>query len=103
MAKSLGMKGEDLNEVFDGGEQAMSMYYNPKCPQEGVVMGLNPHTDLAGLTILSQQNEVEGLHIKKDGAWISITPLPNAIVINVGDMLEFDLGIFCLGEWVDGS
>ncbi|XP_049386954.1 probable 2-oxoglutarate/Fe(II)-dependent dioxygenase isoform X3 [Solanum stenotomum] len=88
MGKALGMKGEDLSEVFDGGEQAMAMYYYPKCPQEDVVMGLNPHTDLAGLTILSQLNDVEGLHIKKDGAWIPITPLPNAFVINVGDMLE---------------
>ncbi|XP_055819291.1 oxoglutarate-dependent flavonoid 7-O-demethylase 1-like [Solanum dulcamara] len=90
MAKALEMKGEDLNAVFDGGEQAMSMYqyYYPKCPQEGVVMGLNPHTDLTGLTILSQLNEVEGLHIKKDGSWIPITPLPNAFVINVGDTLE---------------
>lgn len=66
----------------------MSMYYYPKCPLKGVVMGLNPHTYLANLTIICQLNEVEVLHIKKAGACIPITPLPNAFVINYGDMLK---------------
>lgn len=89
MGKALGMKAEeDLSALFDGGKQSMRMNYYPKCPQPGVVMGLNPHSDGAGLTILLQLNEVEGLHIKKDGAWIPITPLPNAFVVNIADMLE---------------
>nr|XP_009782598.1 PREDICTED: thebaine 6-O-demethylase-like [Nicotiana sylvestris] len=89
MAKALGMKaGEDLGAHFEGGKQSMRMNYYPKCPQPGVVMGLNPHSDGAGLTILLQLNEVEGLQIKKDGAWIPITPLPNAFVVNIADMLE---------------
>lgn len=92
MGKALGMKAEeDLSALFDGGKQSMRMNYYPKCPQPGVVMGLNPHSDGAGLTILLQLNEVEGLHIKKDGAWIPITPLPNAFVVNIADMLEVTL------------
>jgi hypothetical protein len=31
---------------------------------------------------------VEGLQIKKDGLWIPVKPLPNAFIINLGDMLE---------------
>ncbi|GKV34392.1 hypothetical protein SLEP1_g42767 [Rubroshorea leprosula] len=41
-----------------------------------------------GLTILLQINEVEGLQIKKDGKWVPIKPLPNAFIINIGDVLE---------------
>ncbi|CAA7051383.1 unnamed protein product [Microthlaspi erraticum] len=33
-------------------------------------------------------NEVEGLQIKKDGKWVSVKPLPNAFIVNVGDVLE---------------
>jgi isopenicillin N synthase-like dioxygenase len=31
---------------------------------------------------------MQGLQIKKDGLWIPINPLPNAFVVNVGDLLE---------------
>nr|KYP57139.1 Protein SRG1 [Cajanus cajan] len=31
---------------------------------------------------------VEGLQIKKDGMWVPVIPLPNAFVVNVGDILE---------------
>ncbi|GKV34393.1 hypothetical protein SLEP1_g42768 [Rubroshorea leprosula] len=40
------------------------------------------------LTILLRINEVEGLQIKKDGKWVPIKPLPNAFIINIGDVLE---------------
>ncbi|MED6118179.1 Protein srg1 [Stylosanthes scabra] len=66
----------------------MRMNYFPPCPQPEKVAGLNPHSDTIGLTILLQVNEVDGLQIKKDGIWVPIKPLPNAFVINIGDMLE---------------
>ncbi|PNX73233.1 protein SRG1-like [Trifolium pratense] len=43
---------------------------------------------ISGLTILLQVNEMQGLQIKKDGFWVPINPLPNAFVVNVGDLLE---------------
>ena len=33
-------------------------------------------------------NEVDGLQIKKDGVWIPVSFLPDALVVNVGDILE---------------
>ena len=51
-------------------------------------MGLNAHSDVVALTILLQINEMEGLQIRKDGRWIPIKPLPNAFIVNVGDILE---------------
>ncbi|XP_023634074.1 protein SRG1 isoform X2 [Capsella rubella] len=33
-------------------------------------------------------NEVDGLQIKKNGKWVSVKPLPNAFVVNIGDILE---------------
>ncbi|MCL7025045.1 hypothetical protein MKW94_028499 [Papaver nudicaule] len=53
-----------------------------------LVIGLTPHSDFAGLTILLHVNEVEGLQIRKEGKWISVKPLPNAFVVNIGDVLE---------------
>lgn len=88
MAKALGMKVEDMNIVFEDGRQGMRMTYYPPCPQPELVMGFCPHSDAGGLTILLQVNEVQGLQINKDGAWIPIVPLPNAFIVNIGDSLE---------------
>ncbi|KAL8460794.1 hypothetical protein ACS0TY_032340 [Phlomoides rotata] len=88
MAKALGMKSEEVGTLFEEGMQAMRMNYYPPCPQPELVTGLCPHSDGVGLTILLQVNEMEGLQIKKDGVWIPVSPLPDAFVINIGDILE---------------
>ncbi|XP_026440618.1 probable 2-oxoglutarate/Fe(II)-dependent dioxygenase [Papaver somniferum] len=66
----------------------MRMNYYPPCPQPELAIGLTPHSDFGGLTILLQINKVEGLQINKEERWISVKPLPNAFVVNVGDVLE---------------
>ncbi|RHN42327.1 putative codeine 3-O-demethylase [Medicago truncatula] len=88
MAKALAVDTMEIRELFGEGVQSMRINYYPPCPQPELVMGINPHSDGSGLTILLQANEVEGLQIKKDELWIPVKPLPNAFIINVGDMLE---------------
>ena len=51
-------------------------------------MGLAPHSDATGLTILVQVNEVQGLQIKNKGKWVPIKPLPGSFIINIGDIIE---------------
>ncbi|CDP20446.1 unnamed protein product, partial [Coffea canephora] len=88
MTKALGMKLEDMTMLFQEGMQSMRMNNYPPCPQPELVMGLCPHSDAGGLTIVLQGNEVEGLQIKKAGAWVPVVPLPNAFIVNVGNILE---------------
>ncbi|GMN43403.1 hypothetical protein TIFTF001_012608 [Ficus carica] len=88
MAKALKMEPSEMRELFDEGGQTMRMNYYPSCPKPELVIGLNPHSDATGLTILLQINETEGLQIRKDGMWVPVKPLPNAFVVNIGDMLE---------------
>ena len=88
MEKALKIKTNELVELFDDICQGMRMNYYPPCPQPEHVIGLNPHSDMGMLTILLQANDIEGLQIRKDGQWISVQPLPNAFVVNLGDMLE---------------
>lgn len=64
------------------------MNYYPACAQANKVIGLTPHSDATGLTLLVQINDVQGLQIKKDGKWIPVQPLAGAIVVNIGDILE---------------
>ncbi|PWA98228.1 oxoglutarate/iron-dependent dioxygenase [Artemisia annua] len=79
---------EEMLEIFEDGMQSVRMTYYPPCPQPDLVVGLTPHSDAAGITFLLQVNNVEGLQVKKDGAWIPVNFLPDAFVVNVGDILE---------------
>ncbi|KAI3968601.1 hypothetical protein MKW92_028131 [Papaver armeniacum] len=88
MGKALQLQTMVMEELFEDGRQAMRMNYYPTCPQPEHVIGLTPHSDACGLTILLQLNEVDGLQIRKEEMWVPITPLPNAFVVNIGDILE---------------
>ena len=88
MEKALKLEVNELRGLFDEGLQGIRMNYYPPCPQPEQVIGLTPHSDSVGITILLQVNEVEGLQIRKNGMWIPISPLPNAFIVNIGDILE---------------
>ncbi|GAA6014322.1 hypothetical protein JCM11491_005038 [Sporobolomyces phaffii] len=50
--------------------------------------GVGAHRDGGGLTLLAQ-DESGGLQVQTwDGAWIDVPPVPHALVINVGQVLE---------------
>ncbi|CAN1329510.1 Protein SRG1 [Linum perenne] len=69
MAKALGMDQNEMAEMFKDGWQQMRMNYYPPC-------------------LLLQISDEPGLQIKKDGRWALVTPLPDAFIVNVGDILE---------------
>ncbi|KAL6991352.1 hypothetical protein U1Q18_009467 [Sarracenia purpurea var. burkii] len=89
MEKALKIKDREVMQLFDGeGLQAMRMNYYPPCLQPELALGFSPHSDASAITILLQHNEVDGLQIKNDGHWIPIKPLPNAFIVNIGDIFE---------------
>jgi isopenicillin N synthase-like dioxygenase len=57
--------------------------YYPPCRQAGDVLGMSPHTDATGLTLLLRVKDVQGLQIRKDGRWLAVDPLPGACVVSM--------------------
>ncbi|KAK9074939.1 hypothetical protein SSX86_003258 [Deinandra increscens subsp. villosa] len=88
IAKASNMEVEEMKVLFKEGVQSMRMNYYPPCPQPEQVIGLTPHSDPLAITFLLQINEVEGLEIKKEGNWMTVKPLPNSFIVNIGDTLE---------------
>jgi len=88
MANALAINPKEITELFNIGTQAIRVNYYPPCPKPERVIGLKSHSDINGLTILLQISDIEGLQIKKDGQWIPVKPLPNAFIINIGDILD---------------
>ncbi|RLN42365.1 protein SRG1-like [Panicum miliaceum] len=88
MANNLRVNQEALLGTFKGLPQSMRINYYPPCSQANKVLGLSPHTDGVGMTFLLQVNDVEGLQIRKDDKWFSVEAIPEALVVNIGDVLE---------------
>ncbi|CAH2067717.1 unnamed protein product [Thlaspi arvense] len=81
-----------FNEGMEDGEETAffgtKVSHYPPCPHPELVNGLRAHTDAGGVVLLFQDDEYDGLQVLKDGEWIDVQPLPNAIVINTGDQIE---------------
>lgn len=94
MDENLGLPKGYIDRAFNGGDDDSSAFFGtkvshyPPCPHPEKVNGLRAHTDAGGVILLFQDDEVNGLQILKDGAWIDVQPLDNAIVINTGDQIE---------------
>ncbi|PPS11226.1 hypothetical protein GOBAR_AA09421 [Gossypium barbadense] len=94
----LGNLGEELDDSkIDAfiGKKMVNMNFYPTCPNPELTVGVGRHSDMGTLTILLQDG-IGGLYVKvpedvdmeKKGEWVEIPPIPDALVINVGDMLQ---------------
>lgn len=88
IARALKIEEKALEELMVDGFQSMRINFYPPCPEPEAVIGLTPHSDATVVTILRQLNDVNGLQIKRDGAWSAVKFSDDALVINVGDILE---------------
>ncbi|CAL0314709.1 unnamed protein product [Lupinus luteus] len=87
IAEGLGLDPEYFNGDFTAKPVVISHHY-PPCPEPGLTLGASSHKDPNILTILLQQEDIIGLQVFKDGAWIPVQPIPGAFVVNMGFMLQ---------------
>ncbi|XP_077222426.1 protein LATERAL BRANCHING OXIDOREDUCTASE 1-like [Tasmannia lanceolata] len=89
MAKLLDLEENYFVNRF--GEKA-TMYvrfnYYPPCSKPDLVLGVSPHSDGGGITILLQDNEVDGLEVLRNGEWVNVPAIPHALLVNLGDQVE---------------
>lgn len=90
---SLGITKEDVDWAgpegqLEGAHAALQLNSYPACPEPEKAMGLAEHTDSSFLTIL-YQGSTSGLQVVLEGSgWITVPPLPGALVVNIGDLLH---------------
>ncbi|KAL2347853.1 hypothetical protein Fmac_001853 [Flemingia macrophylla] len=86
---SLGLAGDKFHGCFKNQLSMLRLNYYPPCPFPDLALGVGRHKDSSALTVLAQ-DEVGGLQVKRksDGEWIPVKPTPNALIINVGDILQ---------------
>jgi len=98
IAANLGMPPGALDTCFRPAHTSfLRLNYYPRCPtptrptgvaavREGY-LGVNPHTDSGALTLLLQ-DEQPGLEVFHDGEWRLIEPREDALVVNIGDIVQ---------------
>lgn len=84
----MGMGSNDLPDLHKEMQVSMRVNYYPVCYEPEKVMGMSPHSDATTITILMQDNNVNGLQIRHNGGWVPVQPVPNSLIVNVGDVLE---------------
>ncbi|KAF5737763.1 hypothetical protein HS088_TW13G00653 [Tripterygium wilfordii] len=87
ICEGLGLDKERLKEMKFSEAGAIVGHYYPYCPQPDLTLGLKSHTDASMLTILLQDH-IGGLQIKHNGNWVDVKPVPGALAVFVGDILQ---------------
>ncbi|KAH9612797.1 hypothetical protein KSS87_012592 [Heliosperma pusillum] len=90
LSANLGLEEDYLENAFGGEEVGACLRANfyPKCPQPDLALGLSPHSDPGGMTLLLPDHNVPGLQVRKDNKWITVKPVPHAFIINIGDQIQ---------------
>ncbi|XP_023514448.1 gibberellin 2-beta-dioxygenase 8-like [Cucurbita pepo subsp. pepo] len=87
LVESLGHRKEVFEDMCDESTCFLRLNHYPICPFPGEVTGLVPHTDSDYLTIL-HQDAGGGLELMKGSQWVAVKPIPEALVVNIGDLLQ---------------
>ncbi|CAN7047737.1 unnamed protein product [Brassica oleracea var. botrytis] len=86
---SLGLPGDRLSGYFKEQTSILRFNHYPPCPNPELALGVGRHKDGGALTVLAQDS-VGGLQVgrRSDGEWIPVKPIPDALIINIGNCMQ---------------
>ncbi|KAL1565361.1 jasmonate-induced oxygenase 4 [Salvia divinorum] len=87
ISESLGLPASCIKDAIGEFYQNITVSYYPPCPQPELTLGLQSHSDMGGVTLLIQ-DDVGGLEVLKDGKWVLVNPLSDAILVILADQTE---------------
>lgn len=87
LSEALGLDRDHLTEMECAKGSALVAHYYPPCPEPHLTLSTGRHSDPDFLTILLQ-DQVGGLQVLCQEKWINVAPLPGALIVNIGDLLQ---------------
>ncbi|KAL2227493.1 probable 2-oxoglutarate/Fe(II)-dependent dioxygenase [Sesamum indicum] len=84
----MGLERDFLKELHGEVKQGTRMNYYPACARPDLVYALSPHCDYTSISFILQDFDITALQIKHNEMWVPVKPIPNAISVLVGDVME---------------
>ncbi|EFJ11439.1 hypothetical protein SELMODRAFT_28097, partial [Selaginella moellendorffii] len=72
LSEGLGLGSDYLEREFGKHQAALELNYYPPCPSPELAIRLSSHSDVGGLTILLQENDVVGVQVKFQDKWKTV-------------------------------
>lgn len=86
LCASLGVDGHALDHTI-GGQPYTHAKLIRYPAQQSLQQGVGAHKDPGYLTLVMQDAQ-SGLKVERDNQWIDVMPIPGALVVNIGELLE---------------
>ncbi|XP_071732513.1 1-aminocyclopropane-1-carboxylate oxidase homolog 1-like [Rutidosis leptorrhynchoides] len=87
VSEGLGLDVDHLTKMGCAEGVLLVGHYYPPCPQPELAIGTPNHKDHGFITILLQDH-IGGLQVFFQNQWIDVPPIPGALVVNAGDLLQ---------------
>ncbi|XP_020237028.1 gibberellin 2-beta-dioxygenase 8 [Cajanus cajan] len=88
MVKNLELELKPSKSYLAENTGMVRVYRYPHCSDTNVGWGMDAHTDSSVMSILNQDHEVSGLQMLKDDQWLTVKPISNTLIVNLGDMMQ---------------
>ncbi|KAE8698256.1 Deacetoxyvindoline 4-hydroxylase [Hibiscus syriacus] len=90
LSEALGLHPDHLKDMGCADSLIMMSHYYPAFPQPELTLGFTKHSDSNFLTVIIQDH-ISGLQVLHQNQRVDISPIPGALVINIGDLLQVTL------------
>ncbi|XP_043694225.1 1-aminocyclopropane-1-carboxylate oxidase homolog 1-like [Telopea speciosissima] len=87
LSEALGLSPHHLADMGCADVHSIMCHYYPACPEPELTIGTSKHADGDFLTVLLQ-DQISGLQILHQKQWIDVPPIPGALIVNIGDLLQ---------------